>query len=783
MATTNKSFKVKNGLIVEGTTGTINGANILTESQAGDDYILDLVGGVAYITSVSGNLNVTNEVLTINESGLATNLAGSYLDSNQGTLDVDFASIASDLVSISGFATETYVTTAIGNIDLTYYTDDVQEGQGATNLYFTDSRAVTAISNVLGNGIEYSGTFDVQIGDGLSFGGGVTGNGITVNLDGAGGLGFNQGTLGIDRTVVDGWYEDNGAVYDHNSLTTGVHGVNGDVVGTTDQQTLSNKTFSDNVTFSDGQTSAGTIGKTVDGKLLINSNETLALHSENSNIELNPGQGHHVYIGSASAENEVATHSYVDNAVSGLDWKNAVHLLYDAAIPVLSGSGASQLIIDGHDPLGDADSGYRVLITQSSDAGIYVFNSTSGNWTLTRAEDADAYGELVGAAVFVMEGTTYGGSSWVQANHYLTNFAGQDWTQFSGSGTVTAGTGILVNGLQVSVDTDVIATQFYADDAVGTHSDYTSNIHGVTGNVVGTTDQQTLTNKTIDASSNTISNIANSSLTHDSITVNGYATALGDTVTLDTNDVSEGGGVSPNLYFTNQRALDATASAYDAAGTAQGIVDNLTTADIEEFAPGGPLYFTDARAKDAAVALLTDTSTTLNNIEISYVPNVGLTITAENGVADSTTDDLDEGVNNLYFTDQKAVDAIAGSDIAPNTVTIDTYRKEEATQQYVQSASTVTVHELTAGFESAKYLVRVVGNVTGTRHSQLTEILLTTDGSGNIAITEYGNIHTSDDPLASFSASSGPNGAALTATTAVSGCEVIVAATMLSWAD
>ena len=67
MATVVKNFRIKSGLIVEGTTGTINGQNILTES-GGDQYILNLVGGATLVKSVDTNVfNVDNAGnLTVN---------------------------------------------------------------------------------------------------------------------------------------------------------------------------------------------------------------------------------------------------------------------------------------------------------------------------------------------------------------------------------------------------------------------------------------------------------------------------------------------------------------------------------------------------------------------------------------------------------------------------------------------------------------------------------------------------------------------------------------------
>jgi hypothetical protein len=199
---------------------------------------------------------------------------------------------------------------------------------------------------------------------------------------------------------------------------------------------------------------------------------------------------------------------------------------------------------------------------------------------------------------------------------------------------------------------------------------------------------------------------------------------------LTTADVAE----VTNLYFTDQRALDATALAYDATGTAQGIVDALDTDDIEEGSTNQ--YFTDVRAKTSAAQLLT--GATLDNITITGDEN-GLVITAENGVADSDTDDLTEGTSNLYFTDVRAVDALEA--VVPNftAVEINSVAKQVAATTTVATASQVTAYEfLGTEYRSAKFLVkRAHGS-----HTDVSEVLLTMDASNNISITEYAMVGT-----------------------------------------
>jgi hypothetical protein len=110
------------------------------------------------------------------------------------------------------------------------------------------------------------------------------------------------------------------------------------------------------------------------------------------------------------------------------------------------------------------------------------------------------------------------------------------------------------------------------------------------------------------------------------------------------------------LRYYNGTSWLTLAQGGDLAGAISAAIDELTTDDIEEGSSN--LYYTDTRAKDDAATLLT--GATLTNITITG-DGTGLTITAENGVADSTTDDLTEGTTNLYFTDQRALDATSAA--------------------------------------------------------------------------------------------------------------------------
>ena len=167
--------------------------------------------------------------------------------------------------------------------------------------------------------------------------------------------------------------------------------------------------------------------------------------------------------------------------------------------------------------------------------------------------------------------------------------------------------------------------------------------------------------------------------------------------------------------------------------TVNGTIAALTTDDIAE---GTNEYYTTTRAKTDAAALLVGATKT--NIEITGDEN-GLTITAENGVADSTTDDLAEG-SNLYFTDQRAVDALQAVTPVFTEVDVNSVALQVASTVSVATQNTTgTVYSFDSGaYTSAKFIVKAD---TGS-HTEVVEVLLTLDSSLNVAITEYAIVNT-----------------------------------------
>ena len=731
MATVVKDFKIKSGLIVEGTTGKINNFDILTKKEADQTYITNLVGGTGTALNTpdtlvkrDGSGNFAAGTITANLTGDVTGTVSSLSnhdtdDLAEGTTNKYYSTTQAktDAATLLTSATLTNITITGDGSGLTITaedgiggktTDDLSEGE--TNLYFTDTRARNAVS--AGEGLDYNsstGVFSADLGYGLQ-------------IDGNGQIEINTNVIVTDDELQ--------IVFDDHNASTNAHGVSSSIVGVSDAQELTNKTLG-----------TGTV------------------------LSANLDAGGFTVSGLAEPVNasDAATKGYVDAVVEGLHIHESVVAATTANVDLSTGG---LLTIDGV----TLTAGDRVLVkSQSAPAenGIYV--AASGAWT--RATDYDSAAEVqAGDFVFVSGGTLYNSTGWVQENPVTT--LGTDpivWDQFSGAGEYTAGNGLTLNGTEFAINTTVTATKTYVDDEIDAHAALTAT-HGVAGDIVGTSDQQTLSNK-----------------------------VLGSNVDLGANLDAVNTYKVVNLADPTSNQDAATKAYVDGEiSSLSGTVDNLQTSDVAED-PNGPLYFTDTRAKESAADLIVNAIKT--NITITGDEN-GLTITAENGVADSTTSDLAEGTN-LYYTNQRVDDYINASitteDItehssalyftdarAVSALQAVTPNFEEVELNSVAKQVAATLSAPTAGiqpafgwavadYKSAEFLVKVAYG----SHTEISKVLLTLDTSNNIAITEYGIVGTNGS-ASSISASVSNGNVSLDVTTTNNNSTVTVVGTLLA---
>lgn len=111
-------------------------------------------------------------------------------------------------------------------------------------------------------------------------------------------------------------------------------------------------------------------------------------------------------------------------------------------------------------------------------------------------------------------------------------------------------------------------------DELNAHAAAIAAVHGVVGNVVGTTDSQTLTNKTIDGSANTLSNIAGASVpslgTHIAAVVThgttGNIVGTTDSQTLTNKSISGAANTLSNIAQSSVTGLVAALAALGDSG-------------------------------------------------------------------------------------------------------------------------------------------------------------------------------------------------------------------------
>jgi hypothetical protein len=655
MATVNKDFKIKSGLIVEGTTGTINGFDILTKKQADQDYIVSLIGGTA--TSA----NEANKVVKRDANG---NFAA-------GTITADLTGNVTGTVS------------SLSNHD----TGDLAEG---SRLYFTNQRALDATAAAY----DAAGTAETEAG-------------------------LVAGDLA-----------------DHESATV-AHGATGAVVGTTNTQTLTNKTIGDTLNFTGA------------GAMTINSD---------SHIVLTPAAGSSVKWGA----DVLATQDYADQAEADA--------ISTAALDATSKADAA--LADAEDY---TDGAISTEVTNRNNAISSAIGTevTDRNSAIATAkgqaiQDSKDYTDaevaaLVDTAPALLDTLNELAEAIANNPNYATDAANAVAGRVAKSGDTM--TGALTLSGNPSLDLHA-ANKGYVDggitSALGTAQGYADAAEGAAN---------LYTDGEITTALSTAQGYADTAESDAVTTANSYTDTREGAITTAYQNYADQAETDAKAYTDTREGAITTAYqnyADQAELDAKAYADALTTSDVAE---GTEQYFTDARAKASAAALLTGATKT--NITITGT-GAGLVITAENGVADSSTSDLVEGTN-LYFTDARARTAVDGTTRSFTAVEVNSVAKQVAATVSCPVAGINQAYGFDPDlYRSAEFLVKVAyGN-----HTEISKVLLTLDINDNIAMTEYGIVGTNGS-ASSISADISGGEVRLLATTSNNNSTVTVMGTLL----
>jgi hypothetical protein len=362
-------------------------------------------------------------------------------------------------------------------------------------------------------------------------------------------------------------------------------------------------------------------------------------------------------LGTPSDSTDAATKGYVDSVTEGLH-------IHESVVAATTANVNLANALENGDTLDGVTlaTTNRILVknqTNKAENGIYVVQASGQP---TRATDFDTAAEVdSGDFVFVYGGTANASTGWVQTNRPATIGTDEiNFTQFSGAGTYLAGNGLTLTGSTFAIDTTI-----------------TANLSG----------SQTLTNKSISGSSNTLTNIPNNALSNSAITINGTSVSLGGTRTLGSDDISEG---STNKYFTDERAQDAVGNS---VGT--GLSYNDTTGAIS----------------NSGVTGITGTS---NQVTASASTG-SVTLSLPQDIHSSATPTF-SGVTVGSVT---LADALMGSALATAS----------------DSATTIDSWAV-ATYSSAKYIVQMKKG----SDIEVIEVLVTVDGSNNVYLTEYADV-------------------------------------------
>ena len=261
---------------------------------------------------------------------------------------------------------------------------------------------------------------------------------------------------------------------------------------------------------------------------------------------------------------DIANKGYVDSVAQGLDVKASC--VYSTTNNITLSGLAVQA---GGDWIATLTAGDRILVkdqTLSQFNGIYVASAS----TWARSADMNVWAEVPSAFTFIESGTTLADTGWVCTSNQggTIDVTPITWSQFSGAGSYSAGTGLTLTGNTFSITNTAVTAAAYGS---------ASQVATFTVNAQGQITLAANASIAIAASQITSGTIDSARLSGSYSGITGLGT-LGDLTV--TNTIT--GSVSGNAG-TSTTATKAT----NIAGGAAGSLPYQTAADVTAFLAAG----------------------------------------------------------------------------------------------------------------------------------------------------------------------------------------------------